>query len=118
MLLLAANSPSNSAVALPLVDTAVLLMRLHMESLVTRWSRRSLRARQDMDWTTKILLFKHFQDAGVDWLDAGVYLGLFSLSDAKLGGKKCASNSRPLLPARAKRLRTAGPAAAAAASSS
>jgi len=69
-----------------------------------RWRRRGLPAREDMDWTTKMLLFDHLREAGQNWLEAGLYVGLFSLAEAELGGER-ASSARSL--GRAKRLRTA-----------
>jgi len=73
-----------------------------------RWCRRGLPAREDMDWTTKMLLFDYLREAGQDWLEAGLYVGLFSLAEAELGGKR-ASSARSLR--RAKRPRTAREAA-------
>ena len=35
------------------------LVRLHLESLTTRWCQRGLPAREDMDWATMMLFFNH-----------------------------------------------------------
>ena len=60
-----------------------------------RWCRRGLPAREDMDWTTKMLFFEYLRGIGKDWLEAGLYVGLFSLAEAALGGKRAASTRSP-----------------------
>lgn len=72
------------------------LLDIHISSLVTRRTERNLPARADMDWTTKMHLFRRLSESPLGFVEAGKYVRVWSEMQKPILAHST-SSSRPSL---------------------